>query len=588
MSQFPNVVLIEIELAIGDQPFQVTEEDNKYHLRYRTDQIFWYKENLNNIAFRWIRDNIKSNRPIKVAWIDADTSFTNTTWVKDTLALLDQFKFVQLFETFDSLGPENEILTSDPGFIKQWLQPKDGYAKLGRSGAAWASTVETLEQLNYLPDWDILGASDWATALALTGKSLINKSRVRKQNIAWAKQAEYLINGSVSYVPGTIVHHFHGWPADRGYSSREQILHDHEFEFETDMIYRQDGLLQFSPTLSKPGLISDITGYFASRKEHEKTDDILYVVTSVFSPSQYKSRYNTYTRFAAYMATFKNVKFYTVELAIGDQEHHITDANNPYHLQLRADKPLWYKENILNILIKSLPPEARYVAVVDCDLIWEGDDWAALTIQALQSHPVVQMFSTWQSLDEHDVPAEAPVRGFVQRYRDGTSAKGMRGQPGLAWAWRRETLEAMGGLIDIGVLGSGDSYMAYGLIGMNRTQSEVLDIKKEPDIMTYVQHLDEALDPWIARAEQVIGRNVGYVDLNVLHCFHGEIKNRGYDHRWRILDKHNYRAVTQLKYNTAGIIKLEGMPDEFYVDVLNYFDSRNEDQRIKEQIVETV
>lgn len=308
-----------------------------------------------------------------------------------------------------------------------------------------------------------------------------------------------------------------------------------------------------------------------------QSDEILYMVTCVFSPSQFKSRYNRYNQFAAYIATFPNVRLYTVELTIKDQPFTVTDPNNPFHLQLRAFHPLWYKENILNILIKSLPPEAKKIAVVDGDVQWDEDDWAEKTLRALDEYPVVQMLATWQNLDENDKPTMPAARGFAQRYVKGTQKEGDNGFTGLAWAWRRDELEQLGGLIDVGILGSGDYFMANALIGKNRSDAGVIDVVAEPDLQHFVVHLDEALAPWIAKAEKVIKRNIGYVDLHIRHFFHGKKSDRGYNWRYRILVKYDFRAKRNLRYNEHGIIMLIGMPDPFYVDVQGYFDSRNED-----------
>lgn len=587
LAQFTNIVLIEVELAIGDQPFRVTETGNKYQLQFRTNEILWFKENLNNIAFRHIRTLIGPTVSAKVAWIDGDVSFSNKNWVRDTLRMLEVFRFVQLFETCDSLGPENEVLRSDPGFVYKWLHYGTDRAQPGRTGLAWAGRLEVLEQLNYLPDWDILGASDLSAAYALTGQIRHSKSPVNKKNLEWTDKASRIVNASVSCVPGILVHYFHGWPSDRGYGTRGHILIDHDFNFDRDMNYRPDGLLQFNPLSAKPALMQDIKGYFKSRREHGRLEDeTLYLVTCVFSPSRYKSRYNTYARFAEYVSQFKNAKLYTIEVAIGDQDFQITDPHNPQHLQIRTDRPLWYKENIQNIMIKQLPEDAKKIALVDCDLIWEGDDWVDRTLQALDVHPVVQMFSTWQNLDENDIPTSPPVDGFAQRYVNKTQVPGANGFTGLAWAWRRKELEAVGGLIDFGILGSGDYFMANGLIGKNRSDAGHIDVVKEPDLVHFVQHLDEALDPWIERANEAVKHNIGYVDLNVLHCFHGKKTERGYDWRWRILAKHNYRPLKHLSYDHRGLLQLTNMPEEFFQDVQGYFDSRNEDYGLKQEALQ--
>lgn len=319
-----------------------------------------------------------------------------------------------------------------------------------------------------------------------------------------------------------------------------------------------------------------VTRNFLTTPKH-KNEEILYMVTCVFSPSKFKSRYNRYFQFAEYISQFKNVKLYTIEVAIGNQEFTVTEKNNIYHMQIRTDVPLWYKENILNILINSLPPDATKIAVVDCDIQWTNKNWVRDTLQSLNRYPVVQMFSTWQNLDENDLPTMKPTRGFAHRWVHKTQGKGNSGFTGLAWAWRRDILQKLGGLIDWGILGSGDYYMANALVGKNRSDAGHIDVVKEPNLLDFVKHLDAALNVWIAKAKIHVKGQLGYVHGNVLHFFHGKKSQRGYDWRWTILFKHNYRPLEDLAYREDGLIYLKNPSSGFYEDVANYFNSRNED-----------
>lgn len=38
-------------------------------------------------------------------------------------------------------------------------------------------------------------------------------------------------------------------------------------------------------------------------------------------------------------------------------EFSATQADNPRHIQVKAEHPLWHKENLLNIAIKHLPQD---------------------------------------------------------------------------------------------------------------------------------------------------------------------------------------------------------------------------------------
>jgi hypothetical protein len=263
INSFPNVILVTAELAIGDQPFVVTSNTDPNNIQLRTNDVLWYKENLDNILFKWL---IKKHKTGKVAWIDADVAFSNVNWVNDTLKLLNTYDFVQLFSHCHSLGPKGEILASDPSFVYNWILGLATPKRRGRSGGAWAATFDALQRSNFLIDWDIVGASDWFHTFALTNQTPPTATPCRAKNELHSANIRKTINGNVYYVEGTLIHFFHGYPSDRGYGTRGAILIRNNFDPDVDIGYREDGLIYF--TSDKPALKQEIIEYFASRKEH--------------------------------------------------------------------------------------------------------------------------------------------------------------------------------------------------------------------------------------------------------------------------------------------------------------------------------
>ena len=261
IKSFENVTLITVELALGDKPFVVTNQYNPHHIQLRTNDILWYKENLNNIGFKLLPETAQC-----VAWIDADVEFTNKYWVHDTIRMLQHFKFIQMFDTCESLGPDKEILQSDRSFVYRWINGIDSAKIRGRSGGAWAARVDTLKEIGYLIDWDIVGASDWFTAFGLTKQIPLTTTPCKEKNAAWLKKVFEIVNGNVDYIRGTLVHYFHGYPKDRGYGTRGKILIDNKFDPDIDIGYRDDGLIYLKT--NKPKLRQDLIEYFESRNDH--------------------------------------------------------------------------------------------------------------------------------------------------------------------------------------------------------------------------------------------------------------------------------------------------------------------------------
>ena len=104
----------------------------------------------------------------------------------------------------------------------------------------------------------------------------------------------------------------------------------------------------------------------------------LAVITVIFNPVGYKSRYEHYRRFESHMSQ-SNVYLLTVEcifssaprFGLPQQTFQITRANDPRHLQLVAPSILWIKENLINVAVRRLPEHVQYIAWLDADIEFE-------------------------------------------------------------------------------------------------------------------------------------------------------------------------------------------------------------------------
>jgi len=70
-------------------------------------------------------------------------------------------------------------------------------------------------------------------------------------------------------VPGTIMHHWHGPKAARGYATRWQIMTDNQYDPHTDLKKDWQGVIRL--TDKKPKLRDDCRAYFRRRNEDSIT-----------------------------------------------------------------------------------------------------------------------------------------------------------------------------------------------------------------------------------------------------------------------------------------------------------------------------
>lgn len=299
LKQFKNVVLCVVELAVGDQEFGVTQypaeiiddevnvayllDENLIEVRLRSDQVFWYKENMINIGIEQLPEDAKY-----IAWVDADVVFLNPNWVQDTIDALKEYPVVQMFGEYINLDSQNHVLNQADGFIKTWIDHRDKlfYAEKcvdnqytgaskdnkkkvqkGVTGLAWAARRDVLEQLGGLLDWMIVGSSDWYMAYALIGLSEHTNNTFPLYKV-FQDKCNAIVNNQVGYVRGCAVHYWHGSKKKRGYDTRWRILFENKFNPEIDLARDKNGLYRLNP--EKPNLMAGLIAYFNSRDEDER------------------------------------------------------------------------------------------------------------------------------------------------------------------------------------------------------------------------------------------------------------------------------------------------------------------------------
>jgi len=81
------------------------------HIEVDIKSRLWIKENLINMAVARLPKSAQY-----IAWVDADITFLNKDWVKETVKALRTNDVVQLFQTAVNLGPNGEALKIDKSF----------------------------------------------------------------------------------------------------------------------------------------------------------------------------------------------------------------------------------------------------------------------------------------------------------------------------------------------------------------------------------------------------------------------------------------------------------------------------------------
>lgn len=309
--------------------------------------------------------------------------------------------------------------------------------------------------------------------------------------------------------------------------------------------------------------------------------DLLHVVTAVANPIRWESRIRL-ARDAISEWVADGAKVTVVECAYGARPWDLADMPGIHHVPVRARTLVWNKECLLNIGIARLPESAHYIGTFDADIHFRKRGWAAETVHALQLYPVVQPWSDAYDLGPNDDHMQAH-KSFCNQYANGQPVVPHRpafwkydGGPydyphsGYAWAWTRKALDDVGGLIEVGAMGSGDHHMALALVG---AASSSVPNDTHPSYLA-------AIDRWQARAQIHINRKLGYVPGTIEHAFHGSKAKRGYISRWDMFVKHGFNPDVDLKRNSFGIIEFAGNKPELERAFDHYLRGREEDANV--------
>jgi len=269
MLKTPDVALYIVELAYGNDPFELTYANNKNHLQLRTssDNVLWEKECMINLGVqKLLPTNWKA-----FAWVDCDISFDSIHWASDTLKILNGHRdVVQLFNICLDLDKDGNTMSCYHSLGYQYETRQKYYPSqtgFSHSGYAYACTRRFYDNfMKSILECEILGSADYKLALAFFNMNTLSYCDDHKKILNELKErVKYCRLG---YVPTVITHHFHGSKDKRGYNTRYLQLVKYKFNPKTMLDRDEQGLLVPSNRFPK-GLLAYIKKYMLDRSEDE-------------------------------------------------------------------------------------------------------------------------------------------------------------------------------------------------------------------------------------------------------------------------------------------------------------------------------
>lgn len=293
----------------------------------------------------------------------------------------------------------------------------------------------------------------------------------------------------------------------------------------------------------------------------------LAVITCHFNWANFDMPVRNLHRFMRQMDRY-NVPVYGVELFLKNHPCEMAGRKGWRCIEVTENAILWQKEALLNMAEKMVPKEFDVVAAIDADVEFTNPNWERDTLRAMRFHPVVQLFGTAKWTDR---------RGRIIRTRDAVTKAGLdmdkwTTHPGFAWAFTREFWRQMGGWYDAAPMGAGDTLLCVAL------QKKPLPEKWIENTYSYLGPLNHAhFDEWKAKVQKaMLGHAYGYVPGDLIHEWHGDLKNRNYHRRHEFIEGYNIRR--HVKKSKAGFLEWSfWTPPKLRRDMVNYFALRDED-----------
>jgi hypothetical protein len=273
--------LFTVESAFGDQSFRFTDSADPMHLQVRTDQVFFHKERMINLAFA----KLKHVQPDcqNVGWFDSDISFLDPDWAAKAAHALRMYRVIQPFGEAINLNAGDEYQWSCPSSMRAFLDKRGFHQRpplpviqtfKGHPGLAWMAQRGTLDALGGLYD-RCVSSADTIMSNAWKGDVFafvphMPSEGMRRYMLAWAKKSDGVVQGHVGFIHGAVAHHWHGSPSQRGYEKRWSIASFHQFDPAVDLVDDpHNGMLRWAG--NKPQLEQDIKMSLSHRNEDARS-----------------------------------------------------------------------------------------------------------------------------------------------------------------------------------------------------------------------------------------------------------------------------------------------------------------------------
>lgn len=248
-----------------------------------------------------------------------------------------------------------------------------------------------------------------------------------------------------------------------------------------------------------------------------------------------------------------DIPYYTIEMYETTPE--IKDA-----IHVKTDFILFQKERLSRVLETYIPKTFTKLMFIDCDIVFDNPNWYNEVSDKLDKCEIVQPFTHAKWIDitykntyrtKKSIVLTPPMKTHQEVFG--------KYHPGFAWGFQRDWFNRIG-FYEYDILGNSDS------ISCNVWFPNV---KEAWPYHTYTKNTVEEYKKKLTKPPISC-----FLDGNVYHLFHGDLRKRKYRTRWQI-----FKSVKDIRdILTVDKNGLFALKDDTYKPIIRrYFKSRDDD-----------
>jgi hypothetical protein len=296
------------------------------------------------------------------------------------------------------------------------------------------------------------------------------------------------------------------------------------------------------------------------------------VIMAFFNPANYKRPLKNII-YVMHTLTSQDIPCYVIECVFPHRRPQVPGASMVVH----SKTPMFYKEQLFNLMEKEVPPQYTKLVFMDGDVIFEAPDWIDQVSRSLEDHDIIMPFENACWLYPDNITVRSFKKSLAWALTNEIEFHNFHQyHPGFAWAMRRDFFNKIGGFFDKKFLGGGD--VSIGAVVLPGVTEEAIRASAEQA---------SVVEPFFAYYKRVkaLEPRIGYLPFDVYHLFHGLKHERKYSTRYPRVKKllqGDFESFT--KMNPDGLYEFTDPQIAAYA--VEYFKGRNEDIPIDEALKE--